>query len=815
MSPPQAYQADTGDLARFVERSRRHHEALTTLQHRIVVARRRTAEVLGAGPAVEQATLDPLLVATLDTTELADSVRRDLLTVSARSLPPALGRAVRDGRLPPPDDALRDRLLDAVVAGTPIEEAGIDSAYAPPALVRHRRLTARIAELEGERRLVDGHPLIWWGGDSERLATIDERLERLRDQLDRLSDEGLEPDGSIARLDAIALVADATGGPAWEGRRYAELLAPDLRGPVGEAWQYRPGLAAELDHVADGVATDHERSVAFYREVGAAGAARLPTLTIAVAGAAGDEELATVRAFGQGLAAATHARDADGAPSIGFAGADLLDQPIPDGLPGAIGLSPAMLLAFGRFEPTFLADATVTALRLGQVADPRGSVGHWRWDADGEAGGTRLTILRGEDPRNVLLAQAAVNPEAARLVVRRLTGDAGSTSGPGSLDPLLRPAVPFDAVARANPGAADSAATPHLDDPYPITTFLGVVAGDAESSNAVIGAVAEAVGRDGPIVGDVGTAAGLDLLLAWQVASVVDPEAMADVGQPSGDVRLVPVVAPMIGPAAWRAVHGEVLRWGRGQAVAVAADELARAAIVASLDDGGSVDLDRVRPFAHLAGRAEAEAWAALFARAATLDDEARRRNRDAGRAMALLSTGVGFAPWGWTVATPASLAWAWFVDGIPTDAELREHRQAWAEVYERGDPVRWQRSVAEAWLERQLGSAPMARIELVVPELGRRTVDVGHGAEPGTYRWRHPQTGNWSPLPLPGDDGGVDLLPHDRLVPMRRAMAAGTELAVAFQDGVDRGPRTDPDEDTDPDGGTAAAWTDQWFGRR
>ncbi len=828
VSPPQAYQADTNDLARFIERGRSYRNALASIEDRVAVARRRTVEAIGTSPAVEAGpTLGPLLAATLDTTQLASSVRHDLLTVSARALPPALGRAVRDGRLPPPDDAIRNRLLEAVLAGATADQAGIDPAYLPPEVARHQRLRERIAGLEADRRRVDGHPLVWWDGDDDRMAAIDRRLARLGADLEELADVGIEPDGSIDELDAIALIAETTDGLAWEGRRYAEHFGTDLTGPVGEAWHYRPGLAAELAHVVERVAAEAEVGLAFHRQLGPAGAARLPTLA-AVAGEQGDgdadDELHTLRALGESLAAATHARGADGGPSIGFGGAALVEQPMPDGLPAAVGRSPATLLAFGRFDPAFLADATVATLRLGHAGDRRGSIARWRWDADPWTTRTTPTALTAEDPRNILLAAAAANPEAARLVVRGLLGGArpnadrpslgSSDRPPRELDPLIRPTVPFDRAVGAV--AADRLGHVDLDDPYPITTFLGTVAADPDLSRAILGAVAEAVAVDGPVVGDVGTAAGLDLMLARHASTMLAPATLAAVRLPPSGLRRGRGPGVAIDPPTWRAVGGEVVRWGRGQALAAATEELLHEAIAASIDDAGAVDLDRVRPFAQLAGRVEAESWAALFARSSALDDEARRRNRDAGRAMALLSTGVGFVPWGWTVAAPASVGWAWFFEGSPTDEELQQLRLAWGDVYQRRNPARWQRAVVEGWLERRLESAPTARVELVVPGLGPRTVDVRWSDEHDGYRWRHPEAGDWRQLALPGDAAGLDLLPHDRLVPMRRAMAAGVELSVAFQDGIERGspPGAEPGADTDVDAGSPAAWTDRWLGR-
>ena len=219
----EAYGADTDRLATFVDRGRRYRAALGAIAGRVRTARQLLQAAVGEGPA---AMATPALNALLDAADAssahADSVRLALLEVTVDGVRPILRAAVLAGRLPPPDGELRERVLAAVIDGLGPAEVGIDPAYFPASVLRHQSLRDRIAELETERAEADGLPLVWWDGDGEAAAELDRRLDRLRSRLEAMADVGIEPDGSIDRFDAIALVAESTGGAAWEGAVYAD-----------------------------------------------------------------------------------------------------------------------------------------------------------------------------------------------------------------------------------------------------------------------------------------------------------------------------------------------------------------------------------------------------------------------------------------------------------------------------------------------------------------------------------------------------------------------------------------------------------------
>jgi len=785
---------------------------------RLQEARARGIAVLGDGPAARSspAILD-LLDAVTESTTFVESIRLDLLETTMIGARPVLRRAVLDGRLPPPDDQLRDRVLAAILDGLGPAEAGIDPAYFPSVVVRHRSLSEQIAELEAERDRADGLPLVWWDGDGEALADLERRLDELAVRRDALVEVGIEANGSIEPFDAVALVAEAMGGSAWEGRAYATAFVDHRRRGLAAGGDGEPGsitlvdaggFSAEFEHLAERVAEDAVVAIGFYRELGPPVSSELPTFVVgAEQGASLADARPVLDQLATGLAAATRlGRDGVG-PALGFGGAELLTQPRPATAAGVVGHSPALLFTAGHADDRFLADATVAALRLGAAGDPRGHAGRfgWYWASDG-LGATR-TIDPGEDPRNLLFGRAAERPEVARLVVDGLASSPMAADGLGS---LIGPSIGFR-----------PAILPGLDS-SPITAFLAAASLDHDASVQVIRAVAEraaAIGSSGePVVSDPGTAAGLDVLLGVNAALAVDPDALVAVGLASPGDRVAP--GRPIGLAQWRAVVDEVHRWGRGEAVAAATADLAMRAIAGAIDADGGLHVDRVAPFAQLAGRAEAEAHHARLGYASGLDDAARSWNRHASRTVAVATTALGLVPVVGSSSIPAGLGWAFLFEGRPTDAELREHRQRWAAHYEEGRGHRWTSAVAGGWLGWALADTGTAKVELIVPGGGRQTVELRSTGQSGRYRWRHPDTGQWTPLDINDESQLLAVAPHGSDVPLRRAIDGAIEIDEAFRDGITAWrlrtttsghPPTGDDREALADAG----WTDHWFGDR
>ncbi len=842
--------ADPDDLHRFVDRGGRYRAALQAGHERVLTARRRTVASLGADtpPDLASPAVEALLARAIEVDEHVRAVVRALLEASAVGCRPALRRAIVEGRLPAPDDAVREEVLAAVLAGLTPDDSGLDPAYFPAEYLRHLDLGRRIEEAESQREVADGRSWMWWDGDDAALAAIDEELARLRDRRLTLVEHGLAPDGSIDTFDAVALVAEATAGEAWEGAVYGSAFARHHERGIADGGLFGRGAGAlerprgfdvELDHLAERVADDAEVALAFYERLGPELTADLPTFVIGADGP-GDAEgdRITLAALSRGLGAASRLVGPLG-QRLGFGGDELLAQPRRSTQPGVVGYSPALLFTDGEFDDAFLAAAAATTLQLADDGDPRGLSTHWGWDVVGLFGGGRVSYDGGEEPRNILLARVGERGEAARLVIEELTERAGD--GPGALDSLLRPSVPFSPTLGPDPagghwldrfdeladlhdlgnvadpdhGALSPIGYPPLADPYPITGFLVAVAADPESSRRVLSSVAASVAVSGETVGDLGTAAGLDLMLGAHAATMVPAESLAVLGIEPAALNIgaeSPVEAEH-----WRAVHGEVLRWGRGEALAAGAEELLGRAVQGSVRADGRVEIDAFAPIAHAAGRAQAEAYGALLAYAATLDDEARRRNRLANRSVAVATTAVGLLPGGWLVSGPTSLGWAWFFDGYPDEHEITEHREAWRNEFREVDPFRWKKLAAAAYIETQLGPDGMAHLPIVIPDLGTEVVPVRPTDDPLGFEWRHPETDRWKTL-TPVDDGAHHQLPHHDPSRLRQVVSAADEVSENHLDGV-RAAGYGLDELGDdwselPESLRDAGWTSDWMGR-
>lgn len=701
---------------------------------------------------------------------------------------PELADGVLAGTVSPPTDPIRDRVVAAMEAGRTPADVGLDPAYFPEDYVEFHELNARIADAEARREVADGG-WGWRDGDDEQIAAIDSELDELRaDRDEARSDGGLSDDGRSDGLDAVAATSIATGGGRWEGEIYADIYS-DLHddkisggGIFGHgegAFKDPDGSEAELEHIGSRVAADPAAATAFFNGAGVERVAMLPTFVVG-----NDLGSPVLDDYGRALATASNVTNPDGSPALDFGGDDLVNQPLPDTQDGVIWYNPALLFGEGRFEEGFLADATEAVLVLGHEGDPRGVHSHrGRDSASGPGGGTVVTYHGGEDPRNVLLDRAAEDPAVVDLVIAQLD------EGEHGLAPLLSPSEPMrpaydpdvhrhwiDGLKDGLDGNAtghdhptlDPAGYPRLGSDYPITSFLGVAAGNGESSRRVILFIADAADdgdvsgggghEDGRVLRDPGTAAGVDLIMAAHATVMFRPSELRAVGIERTDLNDGP--GRNVGAEEWKAVHGEVLGWGRGQALALRADGLLDQAIVGSIDEDGVFHVERTRSFAQIAARTEAEAYEALFNYGAELDEEAKSKNREANIAASLFFDLVGTVPHPAAAlagATGGGL-WAGFFDGYPTDRELSALKSAWDEQFADDLDQDW------AWLimDRTLDEATPGDGE--GPHYGVAQLNVsGQGAEQvrvrrivrngvNEFSFLDPVTGEWVSF---GPNGG------------------------------------------------------------
>lgn len=817
------FSADTDDLAHFVDRGRaylvRLEDLLDGLNRKRAVVRATIGHDLGPVDRVSstlrelvtEVGLDNAMVAAIGEA-LADHRRiaaptggQALQAILAERYGPSPRWAVLDGRTPPPDDRLRDRVVQAMLAGRGPGDGpgdGIDRAYFPADYLRHRELNRQIEGLAVRRERADGSSWSPWDGDRAAMAEIDQELDRLGALRDRVAAGfPIADDGTVGHLDAIHAVAATTGGSRWEGTSYGDAFngyheTRVSRGLLGgEALREPTGYGVELTHMAERVADDPAVAVAFYNTLGARRTGDLVTLAVG-----NGLDRTDLDRFGRGLAAASR-QTGPGGGRLAFGGDDLLGLPRPVTEPGVVGYSPALLFTDGRFGPEFLAGAATTALRLANGGDPRGFTSHFAQAPTLGPGELAISYDGGADPRNILLARAAERPEVARAVVDRLVPRewrAPYRRHPeeGPLAALLEPTVPFplpeDAVLERDRAVErlGSMGYPGPLNPSPITAFLRAVGADGEAARWVLLAAARAIEERGPIVQNEATAAGLDLILAAHATAVFRPGALEAVGiEPSGLNDRAPVA---VDSDRWRAVHGEVLRHGRGQALAWATDSLVSRAIVGAIDDDGRFHAGKTRPFAHLAARVQAETYEASYTHAASLDEAAERRNRTVSAVVGMGIGSIGFVSgsaglvaglvgWG------AGGGWSWFFDGHDTDHEIRERREKWIAEYYLRDPARWEKEVGAASLMARSRAGGEGRIDLVVPGRGPRNVPFRRRGETAAagFEWRDPRTGAWSPIPDPDLRGFHELFPAYDPPFDRQVNSAASSLSEDYQDGI------------------------------
>ncbi len=761
---------------------------------------------------------------------------------------PDLHRLILAGDVAPPTDGVRERVVAAMTAGLGPEQARLAPSYFPAAYRDHLRLSARIDAAEARREVADGSSWSWFDSDDRALAAVDRELAALRASRDRLAAaNGIGAGGAVDFLAAIAAVADASAGSRWEGERYAFLVDGYRQGKIssggifghGEGALEEPdGFQVELGHVGRRVAAEPLTALAFYDGIGVAGTADLATLL------AGNElERATFEDYGRGLAAASNATSPSGAPSLGFSGADLMRQPKAETRSGVVWYSPSLLFLAGRFRPAFVAGAAEATLRRADDGDRAATSAHLgQRTLPGPTGPVTIRFDGGEDPRNILLSRVAGDPAAVRALIRSLGGPRGrrwpGAPARGSLDPLLKPVVPFapavgpqperhwldrlkDLGNVADPGhdALDPIAYPRLASPYPITSLLGAVAEQAELSRWLLRYAARTVAEDGPMLRDPGTAAGLDLIMADHATVMFDEPDLDAVG--IGRTELNRETSQPLTAEHWKAVHGDVLRLGRGQAMAARADTLLSLAVAGAIDADGRFHSELTRSFAHMAGRTEAESYEALFTYSSQLDDRAKADNRSANTAASAALGALGLVPGVSLPALAASTGWAWFFDGYPTGSELVKIREAWRKQYFESDSQRWQLGVATVYLDDRLSAAPpghATHLPMLFPDGTTRQVRIRRDETPGGLRfsWQDRVGGTWHEVPrLLTDDFdrrfvGADATPYGAAVMasgfVETAYHAGKQasLPVRSSGSIDTESITHP--------AVEARWTDLWI---
>lgn len=689
---------------------------------------------------------------------------------------PGLRQAILNGEVAPPDGEVRDLVVDAMVAGVAPQDVGIAAVYFPTFYLGDLALRERISDAKQHREGVDGSSWLWFDHDPDELAAVDREIDHLSTRRqDFASARGIGDDGSVGYWDAVAATSDSTAGSAWEGLAYGLHFNGfhDSRVTPGGQLMDPFGFAVQLGRIGNRLADDPVAAAAFFNRVGVHRTANLPTFLDA-------NELGREVFDNYSLALAGASRTAaiageiDRGTALVFSGEDLMNQPPSAAMDGVVWYSPALLFTAGTFEPTFLAEATMEALLLAENGDSHGYstlVG-----PHGTAGESNaMTFTGGEDPRNILLARTTTDPAAVdRLMALLISPPRRSEDqSPGpALDLLLHPHVPFspagtnrlphhrvpaldasrqdvEVVSRSG----DNMAYPELNSEYPIADFLAVVAADDVHAGAVLSYVGDTAASRGPVLKDPGTAVGVDLILAQHATVMMTAPDLAAAGierSTLNDNARVPVTQKQ-----WRAAYNEVLRLGRGQALAVAADQLLGMAVAAAVDASGWFRSEVVIPFAALAGRATEEAAEALVAYSAGLDDWARDWNRNANLAASLSFSAFGLMPLLGLPASVSSASWGWFYNGYPTDNELRARIEL-AEVSEWQTGLTWEDRIARQHLQALTGPTGRGEIDVMLPDGGTTVPLQGIREVDDTviYQWRHPGSGQWEVVPLPSDAG-------------------------------------------------------------
>ena len=357
-------------------------------------AHRAAIGLLDAGVDAELlSTVSPKRVVEVWAADLKDPAGEQLVALLTGSYSPLLEGAVMSGRVPPPDNSVRDAVVNAMLVGLSPAEANLPSVYFPTHYQRglHERNTPRAA---------------------------------------------------VEYFAAVAATSEVTAGSSWEGSLYGNHVNGIHHSSISSLNELKEqaGHSAELARFGARLESDPIAAVAFYNRLGVERAADLPSL-IGISGLGRE----TFDAYGAALAGASQVTNGSyGSPGLVFSGFDLLIHPKRSTSNDVVWYSPALLFAAAEFDPDFLASATQGALEAAERHDYQGSSSAIAQVHDYSSPAARTVAYHtdGEDPRNILLARTAENPVAVTALLAALGGPSvsdGRAPAQGSLKALLSP----------------------------------------------------------------------------------------------------------------------------------------------------------------------------------------------------------------------------------------------------------------------------------------------------------------------------------------------------------------------------------------
>lgn len=793
--------ANTEDLQAFVSSGHQYVEALRSMHGDLeatLANTRATLAGLGATPVSSAPLLLELIVEAGNNNQFVSDLH-DLLhevgvplgdTFSASVADVAAGlrsaghQAYEGDRTLAQDLAYQDRLLthdalDAMQRGLHPNEAGVPPEYFPPEYVSMKDLDAEIVALEADRDDADGFAWWRWDNDGERIAEIDAELSAKRTERAALADGlGASGGGYLTEVEAIAALGDHTGDQAWEGEQYGrwtneheELFGHNEYGSV--ILNYRSGRSYgdEYTRIGNELVGRPEVALAFYNEVGADGAAHLPTALADSVGLGNDgEDLDEVlEDFSVALAEASELDHPDGSPRLEFTGDELMAGPLTNnGSAWQTVYDPAFLFVSGDFDQQFLVDATAELLRQVEENPDRAPA---VWLAQSEYGPS--AYVPGEDSRNILLARSSEDQDLVTAVVAELDST-------GDLDLLLSPEVPFAFTYRG-----DDSYHPNLASDAPIATFLVIAGSDDLTANTIMNAAFD----DPDPFSDSLVAAGIDGIMAQHATLMYDPSVLQAVGIEQTSINDHTPPGRAIDAEAWRTVHGKVFAHGQGEALTAATFGLVDEAIGGSLDTG-EFDATLVDPFATMAGSMRAETSEAHFAYFAELDEETRRRNQRLNTAVNIGFDLVGSLPHPvFAIGAPIGSALYTYFDPLAasTDQELEAYRDQYTQLQVAGQDVgnRWQtyvyhRCLAAAMEINETTGEPYGAT-VALPSGEQASVPITY--EDGEYFWVHPVTGSPEEVPSVNNGEYRQLFPID--TPIGSAVTQNNQIHYFYMNGV------------------------------
>lgn len=626
-----------------------------------------------------------------------------------------LREAVLDG-LPPPSDEIQSLVLSAILENRSPVEVGLDKRYFPREYRAVKTLDDQINNIEYHIGHISGlSPLVV--DHSGKLGDLKQDLDHARQQRgDAVRRLGFDPDSAetnAKQVGAIVLITDMVGDRSWEGEQYGHWYSGYQSGDD----RYGP---AELETVGERIVTSADAALGFFNSVSDAQIAYIPTLL-----ADPEANYESIGNFGVALGQASLIYNDEGLPKLRVRGDDLVafDPPITG---NSDRVHPASLFIAGRFDDQFLADATTEILAPGLIVPM----------VDSQSGG-----LQG-DARNIMLAKASHQSDAAALVINQLDAQGNN------LEAILSAANNFDTHYYKNLHDGESV----------VTSFLVVAGQDSESARMLLNATSL---TDRRAFDDAAVAAGIDGVLALHATEMFTDKQLADAGLEPTSLNYEPGSTPttdVVTAADWSAVFRRITDHRRGQALAAAAAALIVEAIRKGFDSVGNFDAEPIRPFASMSARIIVAVGAAAVDIAQALDEEGQRRNGIYNDAVTLGLGLVGFA------GKPAAV----IAVGTGLVAPL------W-QPYEIDHEVKELRYQLDLWQTMFLNIEQGFRLEimngylahLIVTSDGRPTIERHHNGivqeveiridpssandpwAPVGYQW-HDGSAGWKPFPDP-----------------------------------------------------------------